>query len=545
MASAYLNPSLIADSAPTPNLQQNSPVNIMEGVARVKQLQQAAQQQQSLAPIQQQQAAATLQQTQVATEKSKQDLADQQSFGQAIRDSGGDPDKLVQLANQTITDPWMLARVDNMASQMKERNTKTTADQDARTATVHGQYVGKLQSVIDALNSGDTAGATKLWNGVASQALTEKDPNGQSMVPQSIDPNTLPTAAALQNYQTYLSGSKDFLAQQAKLKEQNALAALNSSKAIVANRQASREDIADMYRSVASPEDHATFMDQIQKKYPDVAGEYSNLPYDPDNTPDTIADMTMSRQKSAETQAKSDTAAARQTSADAATANAAARQTSANAAMTRAQVAGGRAGMVARANDPTASPAQHAANQQALADFDANGGLTGGQKNVQQRYQERVIAADTKQHSDLEAKKQQNQALDQNYQSALRKAFPKGFDLNTTDPDGLNTDVQDPKTGKTITAGQAVTQMRAARAVGADQAAQQQQIEKRRGWGQFAPAQTTAPQGGTAPPPAAAPAPVTKTFPRSQLGAFAAKNKMTPAQAETSLTQQGYQVTQQ
>jgi hypothetical protein len=530
----FLNPALIADAVPKPDPTATSPVSLAQAAAKV----QAAQQQVALAPVQAAQAQANLENTQTQVKKAQQDLQDQQAFGAAIRDSGGDPDKLVELANQTITDPWMLTRVENMASQMKERNAATSAKQDAQTATLHGQYEAKLQAVADAINAGDTDGALKLWTPTATQAMTEKDHNGQSMVPGTLDPNTLPSAAQIQNYQTYLSGSKDYLTQLARQKEQNALAAKTAASAQVSQRQAEREDVADMYSSVSDGAGHKQFQADVQKKYPDIGGEYANLPFDPENTPKMIERMAMDLKTRVASDKNVATAAAAQTKADA-----------------YARAYGGWNGIVARANDPHLSPEDHEAAQQAMKDYVAGRTAYGAPTAQirQQQQQQKDIENDQKQHANLDTQKQKNQALDQSYQSALRKA---GVDQNTTDPDALAKDVDDPlHDGKTINAGQAIAQMRAARATGADQANQQKEIEKRRQWGDFAPKQAApapaappaAPAGG--PPPARPPAsPVTKTFPRSQLPAYIqkyGKPGTTPAQAEQYLTSQGYQVTNQ
>jgi hypothetical protein len=485
MASQFINPALIANSVPTPDPNQNNPLSLAEGVAKVQQLQR----QQQLAPVQAAQAGANLQSTQLANQKSRQDLSDQQAFGAAIRDSGGDPDKLVELSNQTISDPWTLSRVQNMASEMKQRNAKTTADQDLHTAQVHGQYAGKLQSVIDAINSGDTAGALKLWTPTATQALAEKDPGGQSMVPGTIDPNVLPDVATLQNYQTWLSGSKNFKMDQAKQKQEDAQAAVNTAKALVSKRQTQREDIADMYSGVGNEAQHEQFKADVQKKYPDLGGEYANLPFDPENTPAMVERMAMDPKTRVLSDYNQARAASGQTRADA-----------------YARAYGGYNGMVARAHDPGLSAADRAEAEAAAQEYVAGRAAYGAPTAQirQQQQQVKDIENDQKQHGVLDKQKNQNQALDQSYQSALNKAK---IDQNTTNSDALATDVDDPlHDGKTITAGQAIAQMRAARAVAADQATQQQEIEKRRGWGQFAPKQASPAPGatpGTTAPPAA------------------------------------------
>lgn len=492
----FLNPALIANYGAKPDLEQNNPLSLAEGVAKVRALQNQAQ----LAPIQQQQAQANLQSTQLQNQQTQQNQTNEQAFQKAIQGAGGDPDVLEQTALQYSKDPYTLARIQTMAGQMRERNATLTAKQQAAIGNTHVAYAGQLDAAI---NETDPVKKAAIWHDVATKASAEVDPvtGKPSFAPGQFDPNAVPDDATLAKYKGVVDQQGKYDLQKSKDKEEAAKAAAASIKADSARKASEREDIADMYRSVATPQDHDKFVADLQKKYPDIAAEYSNLPYDPDNTPDAINDMALTRKDSRQADYRDANAAARQTTADASTASAAARQTSADAAVARAKVAGGREGLYARANDPTLKGPEHDAAVQALQQYEESGGLTGGQKNVQQRYQERVVAADTKAHSDLEKQKQINQSLDTSYQSALRKS---GVDQNTTDPDALNSDVQDPKTGKTITAGQAIAQMRAARAIAADQAVQQNQIEKRRGWGDYAPKQPA--PAATATPAAPAPA---------------------------------------
>jgi hypothetical protein len=509
----YLNPALIANSVPEPQPVQ-SPLQLSEGVARVRQLQQQGQQQAALAPIQQQQAQATLEETQARAHQLTQQQKDQEAFGVAMRDSGGDPDKLEAMAAQTITDPYTLSRVQQAASTIRAHNAETTFKQHQQTAELHGQYEAHVQSVIDALDAGDTARATKLWNAVATQGMNEKDPTGQNTLPPgTIDPNTVPTKETLQGIQTWLSGSKDYQANQAKIKEANALAAANATKAQVGQRQAAREDIADKYQSVSNPEQHQAFLDWLQKTHPEVAGEYADLPFDPENTPDAVERMALTAQQRATNEYKGRMA---------------------DAAIARASVAGGRYGAFARANDPTLTDAQRRQNEAALEEYDkANGGASPNAQLIQQRYLQKRADTDSKLHSTLAQQEQDQWTLRGRYGDILKQA---GISSDTKDPDTLSTTVKDPKTGRDITAGEAMQLMEASKAKATELGNQQKEIRKREQWGEFAPAQPAAPAttaGGQ-----------TKSaglsLPRYAIPDFAAKNKMTVPQAEAALKQKGY-----
>src|SRR5271163_3195414 len=93
-----------------PNIEQSvarpaapvaeTPLSLAEGVQRVQQMQQ----QNALAPLQAQGLQANVQTSQLQAKQLQQQLEDQQTFGQAMKNSGGDPDKL-QAATAGIRDP--------------------------------------------------------------------------------------------------------------------------------------------------------------------------------------------------------------------------------------------------------------------------------------------------------------------------------------------------------------------------------------------------------------------------------------------------------
>jgi hypothetical protein len=522
MASAYLNPALIANSAPTPDYAQNSPINLAEGVAKVQQLQQQAAQQAALAPIAQQQAQATLQGTQLSNAQTQQNQENQKAFMQAVQQAGGDPDKLEQLALQYTQDPYTLARIQTMAGLQRDRNSKLTGQQQAQIGQTHIGYASQLDAAI---NETDPAKKAAIWSDVATKANAELNPlTKQPAFPQGqFDPNTLPSDAQLAQYKHVVDQQGKYDLQQSKDKEERAKAAKAAIDADNDRQMSEHQAIANSYPQVTNKDQHEAWLGDIAKKYPDVAGDYANLPFDPESTPKLVEQMAM-------------TSAQR--------AIALYNDQRGQAAMANATRSRNFTDIVHRANDPSLSPAQHEAAQQEMRDYVAGRAAYGAPlaQIKQQNEQVKQVENDLNLKSKLEAEKQKNQALDQSYQSALRKA---GVDQNTADQEALKTDVDDPtKPGKTINAGQAIAQMRAARAIAADQAAQQQQIEQRRGWGQYAPKQAPAPAAPGA-NPAAAPttgAPVKKTFPRANLPGFAAANKMTPQQAEQQLRSQGYQL---
>jgi hypothetical protein len=244
---------------------------------------------------------------------------------------------------------------------------------------------------------------------------------------------------------------------------------------------------------VTTEDQHNQVLADARKKYPDVAADYANLPFDPETTPRMVERMAMTPPQRALADYN---------------------EQRGQAAIANANRSRNFTDLVQRANEPGISDDERAARQKAVDDYVAGRSAYGAPvaQIRQQQQQQKDIENDQKQHGVLESQKQKNQALDQSYQSALRKA---GVDQNSTDPGALGTDVDDPlKPGKTINAGQAIAQMRAARATAADQAQQQQQIEQRRGWGQFAP-KTQSPSGSApaanTPTPQTAPKPATAT----------------------------------
>ena len=460
MASAYLNPSLIADSVPTPAPNQNTPLSLAEGVAKVQQLQQAAKQQQAMAPLQVQQAQAGLQNTQLNNAQLQQNQQNEQAFQKAIQGAGGDPDKLEQSALQYSKDPYTLARIETMVSQMRERNANLTSKQQAQIAQTHIGYAGQLDAAI---NETDPDKKAAIWQDVATKANAEVDPltGKPAFATGQFDPNTLPNDAQLAAYKHTVDQQGKYDLAQSKNKEEAAKA---NKAAIDADRDlqmSERGKIADSYEGVTSEDQHNAWLTDIAKKYPDVAGDYAHLPFDPESTPKLVESMGMTPTQRAIAHYNEERG---------------------QAAQTRANQSGGFVAFVQRANDPTLSATDRAAAKQAVADYVAGRSAYGAPTAQirQQEQQRKDIQNDENQHGVLDKQKQQNQALDQSYQSALRKA---GVDQNTTDQEALKADVDDPtKPGKTITAGQAIAQMRAARATAADQASQQQQIEQRRGW---------------------------------------------------------------
>lgn len=516
----YLNPAIIANSVP--ETAPPNPAVAAETVARIRQLQQQA----ALAPIQQQEAQAQLQNTQLAAQKAQQQIADQKAFGQALVQSGGDPDKMLALGSQTITDPWTWSMLQNQASMIRERNAKTTSEQNEQAATRAQQFLGKIQAVRDA-NNPDVK--QNLWAGVVQDAMAQKDANGNPIFgSQHFNPNVVPDDNTLQSYQTYLDNNNKWHLAQAEEKARLATAAKTTAAATVSKLQSERQAIADKYQTVSTPEQHQQWQQWVQQTYPDVAGDYKNLAFDPDNTPDTVESMALTPQQRATNEY---------------------RGRMADAAATRASVSGGRAGLFARANDPTLPPDQRAAAQQALSEYDKSQkqeGLTPNAQLLQQRYLQKRADSDAKLQSAYQQQEQDEWKMAGLYGNALSKI---GVNAQTSDPTALAQTITDPKTGRDISASDAITQMNAARAKAENLADQQTQIRKREGWGEFGVSQQ--PQGAPAASPATPaamspqnPPAAVKSFPRSRLNGFAAANKMTPQQAEQKLIQQGYHLTQ-
>lgn len=217
---SYLNPSIISGNVPAQPLQ--NPLSLAEGVQQVQRLQQQNQQSAALAPVQQQQAQATAQQTQLGNQQTEQEIKDQQAFGQAVAQSGGDPDKL-EAAIAPITSPKVRIAAENTISQLRARAASTTAEQDKVTASRNQQLLSQLQGVREAQ---DPATKAALWQQTASAALAAKDPSGNPILTnQHIDPNTVPDDGTLQAYETYLDRSGQFMTGLAKRKSDLAKAA--------------------------------------------------------------------------------------------------------------------------------------------------------------------------------------------------------------------------------------------------------------------------------------------------------------------------------
>lgn len=221
MASAYLNPAIIADSVPEPQPVQQ-PLALAEGVARVQQLQRQNQQAASLAPIQQQQAQANLQGSQLANQQTQQELDDQKSFQQALAQSGGDPDKL-EAATGAISSPRVRLSLENTISQMRQRNAATTEKQHQDYAQQSELYAGRLDSII---NASDSNTKTALWGKFVNDASQMKDAQGNPLVPAgTLDPNTVPDTGTLGLLKNHLDATGAFNAKQAATKKASADAA--------------------------------------------------------------------------------------------------------------------------------------------------------------------------------------------------------------------------------------------------------------------------------------------------------------------------------
>ena len=519
----FLNPALIADSVPQPQPVQN-PINLAEGVQRVQQLQQENQ----LLPQRVAQAQAQTALTQAQTAELQQRNRDQQAFGDAMKNSGGDPDKLEAMAAQTITDPWTLSRVQATASMIRLRNSQMTAAQHNAEAEMSGQFADRIQAV---LNAKDPATKTGLMQQLINDATSTKDPvTGKPYLPPgSLDPTAPPSDQALADMQRSLRASQTNNLNQAKVKAEAAEAATRTATALTARANEERGEIANSFQGVATPEDFAAWKQGIREKYPDRYAEYANLAYDPDNNQNDIERMALGPAGRAKADYQQGVVDARQTAADAAKA--------------RAAVYGGRAGLVIRATDPNTPPDQRAALQAEIDRFDS---ATGGQRNLQQRYQDKMRVNDQNLFAKVEGQKQTEQGMAARIGAVLRSA---GIAENTTDAGELGQNVT--VAGKQMTAGEAIAALNASRGKVAGYMAQQDQIQKRNQWGKHAPQGVPAPATPAAPAkvvtpsaPAGGGAPTSKTFPRSRLHDYAQKSGSTDAQAEAYLTSQGYTVTQ-
>ena len=172
----------------------------------------------------------------------------------------------------------------------------------------------------------------------------------------------------------------------------------------------------------------------------------------------------------------------------------------ADIAETRANVAGGRAGLVSRMYEPDQpgetpeqGNARRAGAAQAVSTYDASRPATNGQQLAQQRYLDRQAAADAKAHSTAYQNEQKQWGIASKYAGAIQAA---GATEKTTDSGVLNQSVKDPVTGHDSTVGALISSLQTARTQAQGLQQTVENLEKKNGWGNYRtaqPATTTAP----------------------------------------------------
>lgn len=353
-----------------------------------------------------------------------------------------------------------------------------------RNTAVGNELLGLLQTPQDQRPSAYQAARTRL---IQSGDITPEE------YPETIplDDQTLKAELAKHNYAGQVAKLADTQAQEEQRKQAakraEEQAKLDKTKEQTLQKQRAREEAASRYQSIATPEQHEAWKAWLQKEHPDVAGEYANLEFDPETTPDTVENMALSAQQRATNTYRSRMA---------------------DVAEEKAKLYGGRAGLIARAHDPTLKPEEREAWQKAVEDYDKTAGpATANAKLLQQRYEQRRADADSKEHTKLQQQEADQWAIRGRYGDVLKQA---GIQEGETDPGKLAATVKDPRNGKDITAAEALRLMSTAKDKATTLQKEASELRKRHGWGEFgqkqpAPAATPAINPTATNPPAVKP----------------------------------------
>lgn len=261
-----LSNQLIAEGGKAPDIPD--PTQQMAELTRLRQ----AQANLALAPLQKQELQGQINRTDLSNQESDKDLQERQKFGQAIVDSGGDPDKFLENAYKTITNPALLTRAESAAAQMKAKQATITARQHDDAAKQADLYAGRLQSILD---ESDPTRKLGLWTQTVNSAMAMKGENNQPLLPPNMfDPNSLPDDKAITTLQNYLDANGTFHAKQAKLKDEadkSQKAADDSAKADRENRAGLSQDAYHSSLQIETPQDYAAWRSGLDPK---IQGNY-------------------------------------------------------------------------------------------------------------------------------------------------------------------------------------------------------------------------------------------------------------------------------
>lgn len=226
---ALLDPSIIArGSSP---VEVPDPHTSMEAALKIQQMRQ----QNSLFPLRQQelqgqvqQTQGQVQQTQLENKQKIIDQRDQENFGKAQALSGGDPDKFIEAANQNITSPTILTKVEATANQMRLRNASITAKQHEQFSKMGVEYANDLKAVDESKDN--PVLQLGLWGTLVKKLNDAKDEKGNALFPAgTLDPSNVPSSATIKMFQNVADATGEWHAKAAKLQEDSDKAAKASA----------------------------------------------------------------------------------------------------------------------------------------------------------------------------------------------------------------------------------------------------------------------------------------------------------------------------
>lgn len=482
MGLPFLNPQILA--------QGSKPVEVPDPTEQMRAIEQLRQvrNQNALAPLRAQELQGQVQQTQLANKASQdaadrraEDIADDQTATQILEQNGNDWEKSrplmegkLKVRNLQRRDADHLTYVKAMSELDSEKRKKVL-----ETSNLLGQ---ELNGLINTPEEDRQAVYSS-----AKQRLEE-----QGVLKPGAYPEEVPNIQTLKGYlarTTYASQAATQADKAAKEEKERA-----DAERI---RQASqRKDIADeketFLQGLEALGDELTndeYKNRRSKLSPNAQRDF------PRNLEDPATGRT--REKTLSDIGRGVMTAKDRTAADAT------KQKNEDAAMSAAQraaVAGGKAGLAARATDPTASSPDRKAAREALALLEqSNARETANAKGIEDRYNRTEQTKDSTAHDSLQTKESDQWALRSKYGDAITKAEA-----------AEQTTITDPKTGKEISIQDAHVSADAARDKALIFQKQARGLRVKHGWGEFAEGDS---DSSETPPPATATSATTPAAP--------------------------------
>jgi len=454
-----LNAGIILQGKQTP---VENPVQMAEGVARVRQLQAQA----ALAPIQYQQAGANLQQTQLQNQENAEKVRQQQEDQQGnqliqhqLADNNGDWTKVRPIVAGQVSDRVLRQRdADHVAytSALLHATQEQRINENQKSMQL-GQMI---QSVIDAPDDQKQT----VWSAQKQSA------EAAGLIKPGMYSDTVPDTNTLKGYlggTMYAATAAKIAMEKAQSDRAAAYATRQAQLAKTLNIGEKKQQAAQEYLNVTNPEEHAAWLEKWGNDE-DVGDIYQNYKtYSPKNT-DLITEQAMNAKD-------------RMSATD--------RQARAKIYAQRVATAGPSA-LAATATDPNNPPEIQKAAKDALTLLQTNKSatLTPNALAIQRRDAERDQANLTK----LQQQEAEQWGLVKRYENAVRG--------------GAET-VKDPKTGRDMSRDDAQAAADAARQKANDINKGGLEIMKRRQWGDYAPVAAPAPVAAAPAPQQSAPTP--------------------------------------